>query len=105
MFFGLPQGRPRPKCWPYRFGEVRVATLALLIFTALSGWISRIVAPSSKLVSHHERLPGLLVVGAPLANDIDAPKMIANYRFTPSLTASGIVAFKNSSTYAHIDRE
>src|SRR5262245_49691398 len=25
---------------PYRFGEVRVATLALLIFTALSGWRS-----------------------------------------------------------------
>jgi hypothetical protein len=26
--------------WPYGFGEVRVATLALLIFTALSGWRS-----------------------------------------------------------------
>jgi hypothetical protein len=34
---GRDQGRGGP---PYGFGEVRVAALALLIFTALSGWRS-----------------------------------------------------------------
>jgi hypothetical protein len=37
-------------CGPYRFGEVRVAEVALLIFTVLSGWRScgvPEIAPSS----------------------------------------------------------
>src|SRR5215471_12590948 len=38
MFFGT--NATRKMCGPYGFGEVRVAEVALLIFTVLSGWCS-----------------------------------------------------------------
>src|SRR5215471_4581738 len=38
MFFGT--NATRKMCGPYGFGEVRVAEVALLIFTVLSGWRS-----------------------------------------------------------------